>query len=203
MVTSWEVWRASCWWCRSTRTGTTGFRSLQASHYWGEFLGLSFSRVRDYMSPLWSHDNCWNSWNIIGLDVGIVCCCLDICITIMKEPGLFPETGLWLRTGKGTLYRESYGVSCNKQALHQESLFFEFVLTIQYYVRYNDTRVIKYDKSNDGILQGSLCLRWWIHSYILPTKTWIRFRSVFSTIYVQHTTDMKPLWFTFSIIILC
>ena len=36
VVTSWEFYRSSCWWCRSTGTGTTGFRSPQALDKEGE-----------------------------------------------------------------------------------------------------------------------------------------------------------------------
>ena len=52
------------------------------------FLGLGNYDVSE------SHDNLGTLGNIIGLDESIARCCLDICINVMKEPGLLPETEL-------------------------------------------------------------------------------------------------------------
>ena len=151
--TSWELCRTSCWCCRSTRTGTAGFRSLQALPIilGGRVLGRIILGLRYYVSPqLFPMIIVGTLGTIFVLDVGIVCCCLDICIIIMKEPGLLPYDGLqhlecftltdaptplnrWRRGGgssaSSTLLNrkrifvsgESYAVSCNTQALHQGS----------------------------------------------------------------------------------
>ena len=51
------------------------------------FLGLGNYDVSE------SHDNLGTLGNIIGLDESIARCCLDICINVMKEPGLLLRRG--------------------------------------------------------------------------------------------------------------
>ena len=61
-----HIFRASCWWCRLSGTGTTGFRSPQALNKEGERSRFFHFRIWGNMSQC-LHDNLgtlgtWLSW---------------------------------------------------------------------------------------------------------------------------------------------